>query len=125
MDNLSSMARDVKNSDEDLLGAMGVFKTLNYRKVGIVKMDSQNRLIALHEKSHRRRGYLANSAIYLFRPAVASLIDELPNESTDISSHFLPRAYGKLLISKLKGKFIDIGTPRDLKRARDKAYLFN
>lgn len=117
-DDLSGMLDSLRNAPSDTIGVMGTFKTFQHKKVGIVKTDSEKRLIALYEKNRIRKGFMANAAIYLFRPGVKSVIHELPENSSDLTNDLLPSLLKKILVYPLKGRFIDIGTPRDLKRAK-------
>lgn len=117
-DNLNEMLNEVNFSDHRVLGGMGTFRSFNPRSVGIVSVDRNGFFKGIHEKRSVPRGFRANSAIYYFRPNVRSFIATLPNEAISISSHLLPRLKRKLKVVSLDGFFIDIGTIKNLNRAR-------
>lgn len=123
-DNLLQFKLELSNAPNNILGAMGVFKTIHHKNVGIVKKDSNDILLKIYEKSRLKRGFLANSAIYLFRPEIVNVVEKLEEGAFDITRDLIPKLYGKLLVSRLKGNFLDIGTPKDLQRAMKKGNQF-
>lgn len=117
-DDLSGILEVFKGAPSEILGVMGAFRTLHHKKVGIVKTDSKKRLNALYEKSKMKKGFLANTAIYLFRSEIRSIMSELDDSKSDLTTDLLPLLNNRMLVYRLKGRFIDIGTPDDLYKAK-------
>lgn len=117
-DDLNEMLNEVDFSDQSVLGGMGTFRSFDPRSVGIVSVDRNGLFKGIHEKRIIPRGLRANSAVYYFKPNVKRFIATLPIDAISISSHLLPRLERKLRVVSLDGFFIDIGTSKNLNRAR-------
>jgi mannose-1-phosphate guanylyltransferase len=117
-DNLMNLRQKIEESNSDIYGGLGVFKSKNHRNVGIVRKTYKGTLKNIYEKRIFKHGYLANSAIYFFKPEVAPIVASLKSSENDISMHLLPKLFGYLQVVKLRGSLIDIGTPQDLAKAR-------
>jgi mannose-1-phosphate guanylyltransferase len=118
-DDLKSMLLQHQNSNESILMTMGVFITNDPSSCGTVRLDSSNRVIRFDEKNPRSTSNIANSAIYLMKPQVMSVLAELLESENDISLNLIPRLLGNIQAFPLKGNFIDIGTPETLAKARN------
>ena len=84
--------------------------------LGILNLEGRN-ITGLSEKPHF--GYYANAGIYLIRKSALDLIPEDKMfHSTDLVETLIA-AGRKVIRFPLNGTWIDIGTPREFKRAND------
>jgi mannose-1-phosphate guanylyltransferase len=120
-DDLLGLRDKVNDISKQIKGGLGVFRTSNHKKVGIVKCNKDGTLKRVYEKKFIKRGFLANSAIYYFKPNIKEELIQLSKERRDISVDLLPKLEHKITVVKLNGFFIDIGTPPDLIRAQNLA----
>ena len=82
------------------------------------------RVTAIYEKNIKKQGFLANSAVYYLKPDIKNDVVLLDKNQRDISIDLLPKLLNKVIAVTLKGSFIDIGTPQDLIRAKNKSKKF-
>lgn len=93
---------------------MLAFRTQTPQTCGVLKVNDQNVLTQMYEKSGDDHGNLANAAFYILSK---KLISELTNE-TDFSNEVLPKYFGKALVVETNETFIDIGTPESYAHAQ-------
>jgi len=96
---------------------MATFDTKRPELCGTVVTDFAGVVIDFFEKSEISTSLEANAAIYIFSQSVKREFLNLPIDKNDISQDLIPRMIGKIQSHKLKGDFIDIGTPEGLKTA--------
>jgi len=117
-DDLRTLSSSASRFSGEIVGALGIFRTIRFPEVGIIKTSSQDLVTFMYEKSRIPHGFWANSATFLLHPRIKRVIGSLREHKTDISGDLIPQLYGRLISVQLKGKFIDIGTPKNLSRAR-------
>ena len=96
---------------------MLAFRTDDPRSCGILELDSQNRVLAFHEKVENPPGNLANGAVYIFEPEVIDDIARLGRSVVDLSTEIIPNYLGRILSVETSGYHRDIGNPESLRRA--------
>ncbi|WP_316187598.1 MULTISPECIES: nucleotidyltransferase family protein [unclassified Bradyrhizobium] len=96
---------------------MLAFRTDDPRSCGILELDSQNRVLAFHEKVKNPPGNLANGAVYVFDPAVIGDIAALGKPIVDLSTEIIPNYLGRIFCVETSGYHRDIGNPESLRRA--------
>lgn len=99
------------------LATMLGFRTDDPRSCGILQLDSQDTVIAFHEKVTNPPGNLANGAVYIFEPEVMDLIAARGSRYVDLSTEVIPLLVGKILCAETDRYHRDIGTPESLRRA--------
>jgi mannose-1-phosphate guanylyltransferase len=101
----------------DAVATLSLFRAPDPTQVGVVEVNA-GIVVGFEEKPAHPRGDLANAGMYAFAPAV---IDQITGpDPRDIGFHLLPRLIGRARAVALNGSyFIDIGTPKALRRARD------
>jgi mannose-1-phosphate guanylyltransferase len=99
------------------VATLSLFRAPDPTRAGVVEIDA-GLVVGFEEKPAHPRGDLANAGMYAFAPAV---IDEISGpDPRDIGFHLLPKLIGRARSVALNGSyFIDIGTPKALRRARD------
>jgi D-glycero-alpha-D-manno-heptose 1-phosphate guanylyltransferase len=86
-----------------------------------MKVASDGR-ISSFQTGLSQKGHLANGGVYLINPSVIEKFDYKPNTNLSLEDELLPNyvsAGGLIYGVKFAGKFIDIGVPDDLHRARN------
>jgi mannose-1-phosphate guanylyltransferase len=96
---------------------MLAFRTDDPRSCGILELDSQNRVLAFHEKVENPPGNLANGAVYIFEPETIDDIARLERPVVDLSTEIIPNYLGRILCVETSGYHRDIGNPESLRRA--------
>jgi mannose-1-phosphate guanylyltransferase len=96
---------------------MLTFETDDPRSCGILELDRQGVVQALHEKVADPPGTLANAAVYMLAPEVADCVASLPGPFIDFSTEILPRFMGRILAVATRGYHRDIGNVESLARA--------
>jgi len=100
------------------LMTMMTFDTERPQECGIVETDSQNVVIAFHEKVKNPPGNRANAAVYLLEPEILRWLNESPH-ITDFSTEVLPRFTGRIATWHNPQIHRDIGTLPMLKAAQN------
>ena len=113
-DNLSvfsfeSFAQSYYDRQSRQLMSMMLFEADNPSQCGIVELDSDSNVIAMHEKVSNPPGNLANGAVYIFSTQIIDWISQ--NNVSDISTEVIPEFLGKILAWKNSEYHRDIGTP--------------
>lgn len=96
---------------------MMTFDTDAPQSCGIVETDSENIVLAFHEKVANPPGCRANAAVYLLEPEVLTWIKENP-EVSDFSTQVLPHYLGRIAVWHNQNIHRDIGTFPELLRAQ-------
>ena len=99
---------------KNCLGTMMLFESDNPKSCGVVTLDEQQRLLEFFEKIDKPPTNLANAAIYLFDKTLATFIEQLSPQGTDISYDLMPKLLGKMNTWLNDGYLRDIGNPESL-----------
>ena len=97
---------------------MMTFVTGNPRQCGIVELDKQGMVRALHEKVVSPPGNLANAAVYVVEPPVLDFIASLGKRVVDFSTEVLPNFMGRIHSFHNSLYHRDIGTVASLAAAQ-------
>jgi mannose-1-phosphate guanylyltransferase len=96
---------------------MALFETNNPSGCGIVSLNSAATITSFEEKPANPTSNLANAGLYVASPAVIDLIDSSKTPA-DIGFDLLPLLVGKMSGYKINDYLIDIGTHKNLEKAR-------
>jgi mannose-1-phosphate guanylyltransferase len=96
---------------------MALFETNDPKNCGIVKIDNCGTIADFEEKPATPTSNLANAGLYVASPAVIDLIDSAKIPA-DIGFDLLPLLVGKMSGYKINDYLIDIGTHKNLEKAR-------
>lgn len=116
-DSLINLQKSFYALDRNFCGVMGTFITDEPEKCGILDVQD-GKIVGIYEKTTLNFGNVANSAIYIFKNEALIEITKLNEHQNDLSLHFIPQVVTRLKPIRLDGEFIDIGTPKNLQRAR-------
>ncbi len=97
---------------------MLTFNCNNPKSAGIVEKDSNDILVAFHEKVENPPNNCANAAIYVFDKDFIQWIKELKIQPYDFSIDIIPLLLGKIFTYHTNEVYLDIGTPNSLKFAQ-------
>ena len=106
-----------KNRPSDCLMTMMSFETETPKTCGILEVDKNNIVTAIHEKVENPPGILANGAVYILSNKLIRLLKKENKPIRDFSLDVLPRFLGKIYSYETKEFFIDIGTIKSYKKA--------
>jgi mannose-1-phosphate guanylyltransferase len=110
-DDLQEFMRFHRLDSTKSLMTMAIFESPTPELCGVVEIDKNALITNFYEKTVNPPTNLANAAIYMFKKDCRTVITNLNKDETDISLHLLPKLLGKSRAFKLKGYFVDIGTP--------------
>jgi mannose-1-phosphate guanylyltransferase len=96
---------------------MALFETNNPTGCGIVSLNSDATITNFEEKPANPTSNLANAGLYVASPAVIDLMDSAKTPA-DIGFDLLPLLVGKMSGYKINDYLIDIGTHKNLEKAR-------
>lgn len=96
---------------------MALFETNNPSACGIVSLNSDATISSFEEKPANPISNVANAGLYVASPAVIDLIDSAKIPA-DIGFDLLPLLVGKMSGYKINDYLIDIGTHKNLEKAR-------
>jgi mannose-1-phosphate guanylyltransferase len=96
---------------------MALFETNDPKNCGIVSLDNYGSVVDFEEKPAHPVSNLANAGLYVASPAVIEMIDSAKT-SADIGFDLLPLLIGKMSGYKINDYLIDIGTHKNLEKAR-------
>lgn len=92
---------------------IGVFKSANPTKCGIIEVDSYGRGVTFEEKPSMPRSNLAAAGVYVFSPKIIDEINSLfkpESEVFDLGFDVFPALVKKSIIYHIDKPLIDIGT---------------
>jgi mannose-1-phosphate guanylyltransferase len=96
---------------------MALFETNNPSGCGIVSLDNYGSVVDFEEKPAHPVSNLVNAGLYVASPAVIEMIDSAKTPA-DIGFDLLPLLIGKMSGYKINDYLIDIGTHKNLEKAR-------
>jgi mannose-1-phosphate guanylyltransferase len=96
---------------------MALFETNNPSGCGIVSLNSDATISSFEEKPANPISNVANAGLYVASPAVIDLIDAAKTPA-DIGFDLLPLLVDKMSGYKINDYLIDIGTHKNLEKAR-------
>ena len=96
---------------------MMTFQTESPESCGILELDKNNVVTAIHEKVKNPLSRLANGAVYILSRDLIKILKNQKKTISDFSTEVLPSLIGKIYTYETSEIFIDIGT----KKAYDKA----
>ena len=96
---------------------MALFETNDPKNCGIVSLDNYGSVVDFEEKPAHPVSNLANAGLYVASPAVIEMIDSAKTPA-DIGFDLLPLLIGKMSGYKINDYLIDIGTHKNLEKAR-------
>jgi mannose-1-phosphate guanylyltransferase len=96
---------------------MALFETNDPKNCGIVTIDFYGTVQDFEEKPAHPTSNLANAGLYVASPAVIDIIDSAKIPA-DIGFDLLPLLVGKMSGYKINDYLIDIGTHKNLEKAR-------
>jgi mannose-1-phosphate guanylyltransferase len=96
---------------------MALFETNNPTGCGIVSLNSDATITSFEEKPANPTSNVANAGLYVASPVVIDLIDSAKTPA-DIGFDLLPLLVGKMSGYKINDYLIDIGTHKNLEKAR-------
>ena len=99
-----------RNRPIDIHVTMGVFKTKNVSGSGMVKFDTDNKLLDFIEKPLTSNLEWANAAIYIFDKAVLSQIIQEYSNVFDIASDLIPKLLNQIQVYRINELHVDMGT---------------
>lgn len=115
--NVNLSAISMFHGNHDGLLTMALFHTNDPSQCGIAVLDDQQRIIEFVEKPGKPKSNLANAGIYV---ANRRLFELLPKEGfCDFGKDILPKLVGQMYGWTLNEFLIDIGTPKNLEKARE------
>jgi mannose-1-phosphate guanylyltransferase len=97
---------------------MALFETNNPGGCGIVSLNEQFTITHFEEKPAHPTSNLANAGLYVASPAVIDIIDSTKTPA-DIGFDLLPLLVNKMSGYKINDYLIDIGTHKNLEKARE------
>ncbi len=97
---------------------MMTFATDSPQSCGIVELDGNGVVVGFHEKVENPPGNLANAAVYILEPAVASYLASLGRKVIDLSTEVLPHYIGRITTFHNADYHRDIGTIESLRMAQ-------
>jgi mannose-1-phosphate guanylyltransferase len=115
--NLSEFIDAHKKRPSECLMTMLSFKTDSPSSCGILELDNNNVVKAIHEKVDNPPGQIANGAVYILSNKLLELLSKENKPIKDFSLEVLPRLIGKIFAFETKEFFIDIGTLDSYKKA--------
>ena len=98
---------------------MLTFNCDNPKNAGIIEKDSNDILVAFHEKVENPPNNCANAAIYVFDAEFVEWIKKLNFKPYDFSVDIIPLLLGKIFTYHTDEVYLDIGTPSSLKFAQN------
>ena len=99
--------------------SMVTFQTNNPEECGIVKTDSEGILQEYYEKIPNPPSNIANGAIFAFDENFLDFFSLMPPIYNNFCADIVPQLKGKIQTYFTNTLFIDIGTPKSLKSARE------
>lgn len=115
-DSLVKFLKAHQSRPKNCMISMLTFRTDNPKSCGIVKVDKKKIVKEFHEKKNYYKGNLANGAIYVISKKIYS---DLKNKKYfDFSKEVIPQYLNRIMSHETKSFYIDIGTPKNLKKTK-------
>ena len=108
-----------ENRPRQCILTMLTFNCNNPKTAGIIEKDSNDILVAFHEKVEYPPNNIANAAIYVFDEEFIKWMKELNFKPYDFSVDIIPLLLGKIFTYHTDEVYLDIGTPSSLKFAQN------
>ncbi len=116
---LRNLLKAHENRPKQCLLTMLTFNCDNPKNAGIIEKDSNDILVAFHEKVENPPNNCANAAIYVFDAEFIEWIKKLNFKPYDFSVDIIPLLLGKIFTYHTDEVYLDIGTPSSLKFAQN------
>lgn len=102
---------------------LGVFRTTEPEKCGIVELDNDGVVIEFVEKPEKPKSNLAAAGVYIADKRIFGFLskDRLENITGlfDLGFHVLPKLVGNMRAYEIEEFLMDIGTPETYKKAQE------
>jgi mannose-1-phosphate guanylyltransferase len=98
---------------------MGTFRVDDPKDFGTLNLNGDSIMTEYFEKNPKSVFRTANSAIYIMKPSIKKLLQDMSVEENDISRDLIPKLVNRILTVPLDGFFVDIGTPENYNIARN------
>ncbi len=108
-----------ENRPKQCILTMLTFNCNNPKAAGIIEKDSNDILVAFHEKVEDPPNNCANAAIYVFDAEFIRWMKELNFKPYDFSVDIIPLLLGKIFTYHTDEVYLDIGTPSSLEFAQN------
>lgn len=115
---LDSFLKAHSERNEGCVMTMLTFDTETPTSCGIVELDDKQILQGFHEKVSNPPGNRANGALYAFGPTLLEHLNGMTRRPCDFSVDVIPELIGRVQTWHTVGRYMDIGTPKALSRAR-------
>jgi len=117
-ESLDSFLRAHSERKTGCLMTMLTFNTEIPSSCGIVEVDKHLIAQRFHEKVSEPPGNRANGALYAFDAELLEHLKGLTQRPSDFSIEVIPELLGRIQTWHTEGRYMDIGTPETLRRAR-------
>ena len=117
--NLNNLLEAHKTRPVSCLLTMLAFTTDSPQNCGIVITDKKNILKGFFEKVDNPPSNIANGAIYIFDNELLHILVKKYSYFTDFSNQVIPIFIDRIFVHHTKETLIDIGTPNNLRKARE------
>ncbi|MAV63595.1 MAG: nucleotidyl transferase [Candidatus Marinimicrobia bacterium] len=104
---------------KECLLTMLIFRTTTPESCGIVETDKSGVMVDFFEKIKNPPSDIANGAIYLFDYDFIDWLEDNKLGGSDFSVNVLPSLKGRVQTWLTRDKFLDIGTPESLAKAKN------
>ncbi|OUU53451.1 MAG: hypothetical protein CBC25_00535 [Pelagibacteraceae bacterium TMED65] len=121
--NISEFLEAHKKRPNPCMMTMMLFECDNPQECGIVEIDEKGILTDFHEKKNNPPGNMANAAIYAIDKSLLKDLAEW-GEIRDFSTEVIPKLISQIYTYKTNGYLLDIGTYKNLERARHMTEVF-
>ena len=96
---------------------MLTFKSSEPEKCGVVELNEENIVVQFYEKVKNPPSNIANGAVFAFESEFIEKVNNIKPKPKDFSKDVIPYFLGKIQTCYDSSKFLDIGTPKNLKLA--------
>lgn len=114
---LSELNKFYLNCKEDDCGIASAFDVQNVKGCGIFTIDKDGRIQTFQEKPKFSVSRLANAAVFLLNNQIFRFYGDQKQEE-DFCKDILPKSARSMLMYKINGFHIDIGTPENYNKAK-------
>ena len=107
---ISNLINAHKERQKNCLITLISFRTNTPSTCGILEVDENNIVTAIHEKVKNPHGNLANGAVYILSKEIYPIIEKKYKDAFDFTLEILKNFEGQIFSYETNQKFIDIGT---------------